>query len=68
VKLVYDIREGVVELDKEVEPEILENGKLKEENKNLKDALNEMKEKYSQLTKKLEVSIKQLQDIMVRLY
>jgi seryl-tRNA synthetase len=67
IKLNYDIRDGPVDVEKEIDPEILENGKLKEENKNLKEALNEIKEKYTQLTKKLDVSIQQLQDIMVRI-
>jgi uncharacterized protein YhaN len=65
IKLVYDIREGTVDLEKEVNIDVLENEKLKDENKNLKNALNEMKEKYTELTKKLETSIKQLQEIMV---
>ena len=63
IKLIYDIREGY-DVEKTIDPEILENKKLIEENRNLKEALNEMKEKYTQLTKKLETSIKQVQDML----
>jgi hypothetical protein len=46
-------------------PEEEDLKKIKDENKNLKNAVDELKEKYKELSNELNINICKLQDIMV---